>query len=1070
MLNAQRPRQEPRSPASDRLFEKRNIASLEIEQIVRNLNNQKKMDDIRRIIRTLTNSFVFSPQPNCRKGGLHGLATVVIALVAVRAPAARNPPHHLITSPLRHLLAACWCLQESSVYLAEVLPPILRCCSDQDSRVRFYAVEALYNACKAAGPHALHFFNEIFDQMSKLSADPDTEVKSACQLLDRAIKELVVGYPQTFDMAKWVPLLAQTTRLMNPFVRQFILAAPPTHDHSSGVPRPRPVNMLLPQPSAVPHTVPQLDALQHLPAYFEGLMGYLADENREIRQQTERVLKEYLGFIKAAPSFDLLPIAQSLILQLGGKDHFTKLVAIRWLRELLVLTAASFHAPLPSGPPSPSSDADPTGAAAQQAPTGSVGGAGPQQVALHPMVALGPGMLRVLLLCTGDQDPELCEAAMEANGELLRLIQRLEISDDHMTTMLQACRSEIESTSASVRLVALHWVAMFYARWPERLASHISELFPVLLRALSDENSKVAKHSMEVLGRVALHSRSYFASFVESLLRLFRTDRHCLLQRAHVIISRLSLSLHPERIFRALARFLEDEQDDPEFAAQMVQSLNIALLTSAEVHPLRVLLHQAASGDPHATSLYQALARTWCHDPVSMLCLALLAKMHHHASLIVKVICEELEMTQDLLMQLDRFIELLESPVYARVASMVAHFFYAAVRAGLPWLADLRNCLMDPSTFPALHTALYGVLMLLPQSGAFHTLHARLSASTAFCQTLLLHQNARALERIEVQVRLALLASRAGGWPLSGAPSAALLSSFAPTDHACPGGACRAPARGHAAVPAPGWRLCGAPTLAASTSTTTLPATGPEPAVGPAQPNLMDPAVFLEHFRAVQRIHQASRDTGPRPPPTAAASPACSRCCFSVSAAVPELRKARLLYPNQRPSDVVPTTEAPAPIGAAPLTPAAATATPASTAPAPIGEGDAPISHHHHRHPHPEHHHHPRPRSSSAATASSTSSSGSTDGGSRSHSDGEGSTGEEDASLPPAPPEVTNLLASGGVPTKKSEEGEEEISASLIGPRSRANSPEPPPQPQAPAHPEPVETTQPPSASKPEEK
>lgn len=97
--------------------------------------------------------------------------------------------------------------------------PVLNSFSDQDSRVRYYACEALYNIAKVRfdlydyneivpldvswalyiifcrWPDAqvvredfIIFFNQIFDALSKLSADSNADVQNAAHLLDRLVK------------------------------------------------------------------------------------------------------------------------------------------------------------------------------------------------------------------------------------------------------------------------------------------------------------------------------------------------------------------------------------------------------------------------------------------------------------------------------------------------------------------------------------------------------------------------------------------------------------------------------------------------------------------------------------------------------------------------------------------------------------------------------------------------------------------------------------------------------------------------------------------------------------------
>lgn len=72
--------------------------------------------------------------------------------------------------------------------MEELLNPILSCLSDQDSRVRYYACESLYNVVKIARNAILIHFCPVFNALSKLATDPDQNVKSASELLDRLMK------------------------------------------------------------------------------------------------------------------------------------------------------------------------------------------------------------------------------------------------------------------------------------------------------------------------------------------------------------------------------------------------------------------------------------------------------------------------------------------------------------------------------------------------------------------------------------------------------------------------------------------------------------------------------------------------------------------------------------------------------------------------------------------------------------------------------------------------------------------------------------------------------------------
>ena len=60
----------------------------------------------------------------------------------------------------------------------KIVPPVLQSFIDQDSRVRYYACEALYNIAKVARGGIIPFFNDVFDALCKLSADSDPNVQA----------------------------------------------------------------------------------------------------------------------------------------------------------------------------------------------------------------------------------------------------------------------------------------------------------------------------------------------------------------------------------------------------------------------------------------------------------------------------------------------------------------------------------------------------------------------------------------------------------------------------------------------------------------------------------------------------------------------------------------------------------------------------------------------------------------------------------------------------------------------------------------------------------------------------
>uniref|UniRef100_A0A2I3H887 VAC14 component of PIKFYVE complex n=1 Tax=Nomascus leucogenys TaxID=61853 RepID=A0A2I3H887_NOMLE len=123
---------------NDKLYEKRKVAALEIEKLVREFVAQNNTVQIKHVIQTLSQEFALSQHPHSRKGGLIGLAACSIALGKV----------------------------DSGLYLKELIEPVLTCFNDADSRLRYYACEALYNIVKVARGAVLPHFNVLFDGLS----------------------------------------------------------------------------------------------------------------------------------------------------------------------------------------------------------------------------------------------------------------------------------------------------------------------------------------------------------------------------------------------------------------------------------------------------------------------------------------------------------------------------------------------------------------------------------------------------------------------------------------------------------------------------------------------------------------------------------------------------------------------------------------------------------------------------------------------------------------------------------------------------------------------------------------
>ncbi|KAE9597534.1 putative vacuole morphology and inheritance protein [Lupinus albus] len=595
---------------ADKLYEKRKNAALDVEGIVKQLATAGDHDKITAVINLLTTEFTYSPQSNHRKGGLIGLAAATVGLTS-----------------------------EAAQHLEQLVPPVLYSFSDQDSRVRYYACEALYNIAKVVRGDFIIFFNKIFDALCKLSADSDSNVQSAAHLLDRLVKDIVTESDQ-FSIEEFIPLLRERMNVLNPFVRQFLVGW-----------------------ISVLDSVPNIDMLGFLPDFLDGLFNMLSDSSHEIRQQADSALSEFLQEIKNSPSVDYGRMAEILVQRAGSPDEFTRLTAVTWINEFVKL--------------------------------------GGDQVVPYYADILG-----AILPCISDKEEKIRVVARETNEELRDVKADLAEAFD-VEAVLSIARRQISSEWEATRIEALHWMSTLLNRYRTEVLQFLDDILDTLLKALSDPSDEVVLLVLDVHACIAKDPQ-HFQQLVVFLLHSFRVDNSLLEKRGALIIRRLCVLLNAERVYRELSTILERESD-LDFSSLMVQALNLILLTSPELSEIRELLKQSLVNTA-GKDLYVTLYASWCHSPMAVLSLCLLAQTYQHASDVVQSLGEE-DINTKFLVQLDKLIRLLETPTFT----------------------CLRLQLLEPGRYIWLFKTLYGLLMLLPQqSAAFKILKTRLKAVPSY--------------------------------------------------------------------------------------------------------------------------------------------------------------------------------------------------------------------------------------------------------------------------------------------------------------------------------------------------
>lgn len=670
----------------DRSYEKRKNAALEIEALVKSLQEANDSNMIRSIITVLSKDFCLSMNANYRKGGLIGIAATAIGL------------------------------HTTQEYLELLLPSVLQCFDDPESRVRYYACESLYNIAKVTRVAILaQFFHPIFEGLCKLYADPDVDVKNGATLFDRLMKDIVTeSSPKTFSVNQFIPLLQIYIKRTNPYIRQLL------------------VGWII-----VLNSVPDISMIDYLPEFLDGLFNMLSDSNREIRQAADSALSEFLREVHLSSVVEFGPILSILVDHCQSKNRLNRLTAVSWMKELIN------H---------PHSGKD----------------------ALLPFYAQ---ILEPILKCIYDSEAEIRQVAQTANRNLFDLLKDTKKNFEIRPLLNIFIKELFDRNDVSTQIAALHWINMLLEKHPISMNDFLESLLPVLLRTLSDPSDEVVLLNLEVLSRIALgnstddtksnsnlkldptihdgimagkSNSSKFQMVLNAILTLFSKDRALLELRGSLIIRKLCVLLNAENVYTTLAQALVsyessfspsnkppnerkgDEQimDSPvltssdehnssisiDFISTMVQTLNLILLSAAELHGLRTILgntfkpekqaKNSSSNNQTKQDVFPKLFHCWCHNPVSTFSLCLLARAYDIAYALIRKF-SELDVSVGFLLQVDKLVQLLESPIFLH----------------------LRLSLLDVESphHKNLLKSCYGLLMILPQSDAFRSLNDRLT-------------------------------------------------------------------------------------------------------------------------------------------------------------------------------------------------------------------------------------------------------------------------------------------------------------------------------------------------------
>lgn len=232
-------------------YERRRLAAMEIEKVIRGLAHQGELDRVRAILLLLSDDYVRSTSEDARKGGVVGLAACAIGL----KKASDDDPEVMECRDL-------------------ILASVVHACQDHSQRVRYYATESLFNVVKVIPSLAVAHFFILFEILRSLYADVDSDVRSGAEFLDKKLKDVIVGAINSgsFTADACVPIFARFVYVRNKATKRLTLTwLQELNEKLIGSP-----------------------VLEFLHLFLSGIFAMVADPNVSIRQSALAFLQSVL--------------------------------------------------------------------------------------------------------------------------------------------------------------------------------------------------------------------------------------------------------------------------------------------------------------------------------------------------------------------------------------------------------------------------------------------------------------------------------------------------------------------------------------------------------------------------------------------------------------------------------------------------------------------------------------------------------------------------------------------------------------------------------------------------------
>jgi vacuole morphology and inheritance protein 14 len=196
---------------------------------------------------------------------------------------------------------------------------------------------------------------------------------------------------ETFDIESFIPLLQKHIKRTKPYIRQLL------------------VSWII-----VLDAVPDINMLDYLPEFLDGLFNMLSDGNREIKNAADNALTEFLREIKETEVVEFGPMVNILVGQCRSKEKSNRLTGLMWIQDFIQLGGTR-------------------------------------------LLMFYSGLLGSIMYCISDPEHEIRQVAKSASQSLMNLMRATQESFE-LKPLLQTLTMELLSEHVTTRVASLNWI------------------------------------------------------------------------------------------------------------------------------------------------------------------------------------------------------------------------------------------------------------------------------------------------------------------------------------------------------------------------------------------------------------------------------------------------------------------------------------------------------------------------------------------------------------------------------------------------------------------------------------